>query len=193
MPNSRKSFHYIFLQFLPVRENTRAKERGVRGASRAGSLLIGSESAKPTSYHPTPRVLTPGVGHFYALFRDISHPSADNLCLSLAPVRAVKLLPESLHFPDAVPLFGRKLSSALPRRGDHEFTNPVDRHAPTRKGKTRHAWSCAIRRFRRRPPSRNRSSEATQGQRMHKMVSYPRLFPKTPNCSTTLPGKPAIA
>src|SRR5262249_25688690 len=45
--NSRKSFHFILLQFPPRRENTRAKERGVRRASRAGSLSIGSGSSNP--------------------------------------------------------------------------------------------------------------------------------------------------
>jgi hypothetical protein len=45
--NLRKSFHFILLQLLPRRENTRAKERGVRGASRSGSMNKLSELTQP--------------------------------------------------------------------------------------------------------------------------------------------------
>jgi hypothetical protein len=40
---------------------------------------------RPSSYHPTPRVKTPGVGHFYVPLCDFSHPSAVNLGLFMAP------------------------------------------------------------------------------------------------------------
>jgi hypothetical protein len=40
----------------------------------SGSLAIGSESAQPTSYHATPRGLTPGVARFLAFCRESSPP-----------------------------------------------------------------------------------------------------------------------
>ena len=77
--------------------------------------MIGSESAQPSSYHPTPRVSTPGVTRFYAPFCAFSHFSVTHLGLSFAATRAAKQGPKSQRFPDAVPTFGRKLSSTLPR------------------------------------------------------------------------------
>jgi hypothetical protein len=81
--------------------NKRAREsqETFRGASRVGSLAIGSDSAKPTSYQAAPRVLTPGVGRFYAPFRTFSHHSATALDLSNGPKRAAILRPKSAGFP----------------------------------------------------------------------------------------------
>jgi hypothetical protein len=75
-----------------------------------------------SSYQPMPRVSTPGVGHFYAPFRDFSYSSAAHLGISIDPERAANHGPKSLRFLDALPPFGRKLSSPLPRRGVTELT-----------------------------------------------------------------------
>lgn len=113
-----------------LNKRARVSQETFRGVSRLGSLTIGSESAEPTSYHPTPRVSTPGVGHFYAPFNDFSHPSAAHLGLCIAPERAAKNGSKSLCFPNAVPTFEPKLSATRPRWGEDEFTTRLPRGHP---------------------------------------------------------------
>ena len=62
--------------------------------SRSGSLAIGSESAQPSSYHPTPRGSTPGVTGFSVPLCEFSHPSAVDLGLSVASKSVAKLNPK---------------------------------------------------------------------------------------------------
>ena len=139
-----------------------------RGGYRAGSLAIGSESAKHSSYYPTPRVSTPGVARFYAPFCDFSRPSAANLDLSLTPARAAKHYSKSLRFLDTLPALSRKLSSPLPRRGDNELTNRVHRDASAPNGKTKYAWSSSLGHVGRSSARRTRPVRATPQQGMTK-------------------------
>lgn len=69
----------------------------------------------------TPRVSTPGLGHFYAPFRDCSHPSAAYLGLSIARERAAKDGAKGLCSLDTLPPFDPKFSFSLPRRGDNQM------------------------------------------------------------------------
>jgi hypothetical protein len=71
-------------------------------------------------------VSTPGVTRFYASFCEFSHFSVSHLGLSFAAESAAKHGPKCDRFPDAVPTFGRTLSSTLRRHRDAELTNSVE-------------------------------------------------------------------
>ena len=74
-----------------------------RRAYGSGSLAIGSESAQPTSYYPTPRGSTLGGRHFYARFRGFAHHLATDLGLASDPTRATNSHPQSARLPDRAP------------------------------------------------------------------------------------------
>ena len=65
--------------------------------------MIGSESAQPTSYYPTPRGSTLGGRHFYARFRGFAHHLATDLGLWSAATRATYSPPHSARLPDRAP------------------------------------------------------------------------------------------
>jgi hypothetical protein len=83
--------------------------------------VIGSESAKSTSYHATPRVSTPGVCRFYALFRDFSHAGAASLDLFASGLRASNCCLINAGSAVLMLWLGSKLSRAEPPSRDQEL------------------------------------------------------------------------
>jgi len=93
--------------------------------------LIGSESAKPSSYHPTPRGSPPGVYRFSALFRTVltlSTPlSASSRYASEPPSPA----PKMARYPDTMLPFGRTISHDESHRRDQELASPTLTFGPS--------------------------------------------------------------
>ena len=91
--NHRKGLEHG--NFHPCKHLRNSPKRGLlRRGFLSGSLAIGSESAQPSSYHPTPRGSTPGVTGFSVPLCEFSHPSAVDLGLSVASKSVAKLNPK---------------------------------------------------------------------------------------------------
>ena len=95
-----------------------------QGAPR--SVLLGEPCdrqrvCQPSSYHPTPRGLPPGVTRFSAPFGAVSHPSAADRGLAFASTRAAQQGPKRDASPQPLPPFRPKLSGSRSHNPEQEL------------------------------------------------------------------------
>ena len=99
---------------------------GTLGGCRLGAEPFGEPCdrqrvCQPSSYHPTPRGLPPGVTRFSAPFCAVSHPSAADLGLSVASTRAAQQGPKRDASPQPLPPFRPKLSGSRSHNPEQEL------------------------------------------------------------------------
>ena len=100
----------------------------------SGSLAIGSESAQPTSYHPTPRAKPLGVARFHALFPTLLVIPPIPLPLSLRPR-------ESANTPTGMALIARPTAPVAAKTLHRKVSAPRGRVTVSRPCRHREPWA----------------------------------------------------